>query len=145
MINIGGITVRAVPVALAAGLVFAFGGCSGEPGTEASAASSEFSQSWTKAYSETTCAEYKSQMTPDQQRVMAADMLVSARSVDKVTTMPSDEMIGTFRDGPDNRMRRRHGEDERDGRGALPHGKGPVAGLSEAATTRPAAVIGLCS
>ena len=76
-----------------------FGACSGESGTEASTASNEFSQTWTKAYSETTCAEYKSQMTPDQQRVMAADMLVSARSVDKVTTMPGDQMVGTFRDG----------------------------------------------
>ena len=71
----------------------------GESGADASTASGKFSQTWTKACSETTCAEYKSQMTPDQQRVMAADMLVSAGSADKMTTMPSNEMDGTFQDG----------------------------------------------
>ena len=100
MVNNGGMWVRGAQLALAAAIALVVGACSGESaGTDAGTASDEFGQTWSKAYSDTTCAEYKSQMTTDQQRVMAADMLVGARSVDKVTTMPSDEMIGTFRDG----------------------------------------------
>ncbi len=57
----------------------------------------KFEQTWPKSYGETTCGEWESAMTVDQQRVAAADMLVGAQSRDGGNSLPSDSLIEAFR------------------------------------------------
>ena len=66
-------------------------GCSG------GSTSSRFEQTWTKSYANTTCADWNDDMTSDQQRVAAADMLTSARDVDGIEpALPDDVLIADF-------------------------------------------------
>jgi hypothetical protein len=51
----------------------------------------KYTQTWPKPYSQTTCLEYRTEMTANQAWVMAADMLTGAR--DK---LPSDAMASDF-------------------------------------------------
>lgn len=68
-----------------------------DPG--AAPADTKFVQTWPKDYGQTTCAEWNQQMTHNQQRVAAADMLASAWRADGKRSLPSDELIARFQAG----------------------------------------------
>ena len=63
----------------------------------------EYTQTWDKAYSETTCSDWNGAMTDAQQFAAAADILTSARNkIDGGTGMPFDSLIAEFRSGITN-------------------------------------------
>ncbi|MER5890326.1 hypothetical protein ABT160_41420 [Streptomyces sp. NPDC001941] len=51
---------------------------------------------WPKSYAETTCPEYNSAMTEEQQRAAAADMLADAQKLDGSTQSPMDRKVNGF-------------------------------------------------
>lgn len=60
----------------------------------------KFTQTWTKPYNQTTCAEFKSDMSEQQRWTMAADMLVNAQQVDDSDAdLPKDALISEFEAG----------------------------------------------
>jgi len=60
----------------------------------------KYDQTWSQPYSSTTCAEWDSEMTADEQWVAAADMLTGARNKgDGRTGLPPDSLVSTFRGG----------------------------------------------
>ncbi len=69
-------------------------GCSGG---STSGTSGRFEQTWPKSYANTTCADWNDDMTSDQQRVAAADMLTNTRDVDGIKpALPDDALIADF-------------------------------------------------
>ena len=74
--------------ALAAVLV---AGCGGAP------TSTNYTQTWTKAYGATTCADWRDIMSEHQKFVMAADILyASQKKVEPEIGLPSDSLVGQF-------------------------------------------------
>lgn len=58
-----------------------------------------YRQTWGKAYSATTCTEWRDRMTSKQRFAAAADMLVGARKADGVAggdALPDDPVIDRF-------------------------------------------------
>lgn len=65
--------------------------CGGSP------ASTKYTQTWTKSYGSTTCADWNTAMDDHQKFVMAGDMLLSAQKKDKPdATVPADSTINNF-------------------------------------------------
>lgn len=65
--------------------------CGGSP------TSTKYTQTWTKAYSETTCEDWRSLMDEHQKFVMAADILfTSQKKVKSDVSIPDDALIGQF-------------------------------------------------
>lgn len=62
----------------------------------------KYRQTWAIPYSQTTCSQFKVEMTAQQQWAMAADMLTNARNVDSNTGLPPDSMISEFEGGLHN-------------------------------------------
>jgi hypothetical protein len=68
-----------------------------------SAGDSKYAQTWPKAYSDTTCAEWNGEMTSGQKFAAAADMLSGARDKgDGGTGVAPDDLITEFQDGVTN-------------------------------------------
>jgi hypothetical protein len=64
---------------------------------------SKYTQTWTKAYSETTCDDWNTQLTSAQKFAASADMLAGARNKgDGGTGLPSDALINEFSGGITN-------------------------------------------
>lgn len=64
---------------------------------------SKYTQTWTTAYSETTCNDWLSRMTPAQQFAASADILTAARNkIDGGSGLPADSLIEEFSDGINN-------------------------------------------
>jgi hypothetical protein len=88
------------PLALSVLLLTACGSAAASPATKSPSASptvDKYAQTWTKQYSQTTCADWEKSMTPAQQFSAAADILTSGRNkVDNGTGMPSDPLIKEF-------------------------------------------------
>ena len=80
-------TIRLALIFLAAAILV---GCS------AGADATKYRQTWPKGYGETTCQDWFENMTDDQRRVAAADMLYVARKKDGAQALPSDELVATF-------------------------------------------------
>lgn len=78
-------------------LVLTLAACGGgEP------ASTKYTQTWAKAYNQTTCADWRQQMDDHQQFVMAADMLLGAQRDDQPDApIPPDRQIQKFLDAID--------------------------------------------
>jgi hypothetical protein len=56
-----------------------------------------YKQSWAKSYSDTTCADWQSVMTPDQRHAAAADILTAARNkIDSGTGLPPGSLVTSF-------------------------------------------------
>lgn len=79
--------------------VLLLAGCSTGTSSGDADSSSKYAQTWAKDYGDTTCDEWKQQMTPAQQFAAAADMLVSARSVDGGKGLPPDSLVNDFEGG----------------------------------------------
>jgi hypothetical protein len=93
---IGGAVVFGVVIVL---ILIAGSGGSGSRtgGTTTSAGADSLVQTWGKNYSETTCAEWSSAMTPQQRYAAAADMLTGARNKgDGGQGLPPAPLIRTF-------------------------------------------------
>lgn len=79
------------------------GGCSylaSRGGSSTTRTDDDYTQTWAKSYSATTCEEWAGSMTADQRRVAAADMLTGARNKgDGGTGLPSTSLIATFQSG----------------------------------------------
>src|SRR5207253_6020628 len=56
----------------------------------------KYNQTWTTAYSKTTCGDYLNSMTSKQRWAMAADMLTSLRQVDGGNGLPADGQVTRF-------------------------------------------------
>ena len=56
----------------------------------------KFDQTWEKKYDETSCTEWRADMTENERRIAAADMLTGGRSVDGIKELPSDRLIADF-------------------------------------------------
>lgn len=62
--------------------------------------STKYVQTWTKAYAETTCADWHQVMTPHERFVMAADLLLSVyRREQADAEIPSDILVSRFETG----------------------------------------------
>jgi hypothetical protein len=60
---------------------------------------SKYDQTWSKSYSETSCAEWTGSLTARQRFAAAADMLSAARNKgDGGTGLPPEELIDRFAD-----------------------------------------------
>ena len=60
-------------------------------------ASTRYTQTWTKAYDQTTCADWGSAMDEHQRFVMAADMLLAAQRGEQADApIPPDSQIQTL-------------------------------------------------
>ena len=58
---------------------------------------SKYTQSWPKQYSDTTCTEWSTDLSPSQRFAASADMLTGARNKgDGGTGLPADSMIDDF-------------------------------------------------
>ena len=69
--------------------------CSG--GADPIASTDKYTQTWTKTYSATTCAEWGAEMSSAQQWAAAADMLTGARNKgDGGVGLPPDVLITQF-------------------------------------------------
>ena len=64
--------------------------------TRPTEASGKFDQTWEKKYDETSCTEWRADMTENERRMAAADMLTGGRSVDGTNELPSDRVIADF-------------------------------------------------
>lgn len=84
-----------------AAVALCLAGCTSSPEVTESVPD-KYEQTWPYSYSETTCAEWSSEMDNHQQFVAAADMLLGARSVDGSEDMVSDGMIDDFSAGVSN-------------------------------------------
>ena len=70
-------------------------GC-GSSSTSSSA--DKYTQTWTTGYDVTTCAQMLNEMTTNERRVAAADLLAAARSANGVApALPSDAMVDRFK------------------------------------------------
>lgn len=70
---------------------------SADPTTVETSATGEFTRTWLKTYSSTTCKDFLTVMTGQQGFVAAADMLVNARQgTDSSLPFPSDDLINMF-------------------------------------------------
>ena len=68
--------------------------------SSSSSSTTKYDQTWPKSYSNTTCTEWNSDMTSQQQFAAAADMLTGARNKgDGGTGLPADAMISDFQLG----------------------------------------------
>jgi hypothetical protein len=96
--------IRWTGVAVAALVVAAaIGGCGSSGGSGSSGALDKYTQTWGKAYSDTTCSEWHSQMSDAQQWAAAADMLTGARNKgDGGDGLPPDDLVDEFQDGVTN-------------------------------------------
>lgn len=56
-------------------------------------------QTWTKAYDETTCADWANTMTQEQRMIAASDLLTGERSADGANSLPPEDMINEFAGG----------------------------------------------
>jgi hypothetical protein len=97
--------VRRLIVALVvAALVVA--GCGDGP------ASTKYKQTWSKAYSATTCADWRDVMDEHQKFVMAADILyTSQKKANPDVALPSDSLVGQFQ-GQIQGLCLTHGKDD---------------------------------
>lgn len=60
-------------------------------------AADKYTQTWTKEYKVTSCSEWLGEMTDDQRRVAAADILTAARNkISGGSGLPSDGLIADF-------------------------------------------------
>lgn len=65
--------------------------CGGEP------ASTKYTQTWAKAYGDTTCEDWRSVMDEHQKFVMAGDILYTQQKKVKAdVAIPDDALIGQF-------------------------------------------------
>lgn len=81
-------------------LVLALSACAGSSTTSGG---DKYKQTWAKSYAATTCAEWRSTMTSQQQWAAAADMLTAARNKDgEKSRMPPDDLITKFQGGVGN-------------------------------------------
>ena len=72
-------------------VALAVAGCGG--GT----ASTKYTQTWTKSYGTTTCADWRDVMDEHQKYVMASDILLtSQRKLTADAPIPDDALIGQF-------------------------------------------------
>jgi hypothetical protein len=69
-------------------------GCSPSDGSDPSVA--KYNQTWPKQYSDTTCREFRSEMSTQQRFAASADMLTGARSRDGGSGVPPDALVYTF-------------------------------------------------
>jgi hypothetical protein len=86
--------------ALASGLVFLVVGCTDYP----KQSNGEYHQTWPKPYSETTCADWKEQMSFDQQFVATADLIEAdqgARTT-RLVGLPPEELLNAYREAIDD-------------------------------------------
>ena len=77
-------------------------GCSGGSGNSGaeSLSPSKYDRTWQTAYSEPTCADWRSGMTEAERRTAAADMFTCARNKgDCGTGLPSDALVNEFAAG----------------------------------------------
>lgn len=66
----------------------------------ASPSVSKYTQTWSKDYASTTCAQWRRAMSDEQQFAAAADILTAARNkIDGGTGLPSDSLIIEFQGG----------------------------------------------
>lgn len=66
----------------------------------ADSAASRYEQTWSESYSDTTCSDWSSRMTDDQQFAAAADALVGIWSrIENSDRFPSDALIEEFQSG----------------------------------------------
>ena len=73
--------IRWIGVAVAAlAVAVATAGCGSSGDTGSTGTPGKYTQTWGKAYSDTTCSEWHSQMSDAQQWAAAADMLTGARN-----------------------------------------------------------------
>lgn len=86
--------VKTLPAAAVAVLLSCTGcGSVAESGTS----KSKYTQTWSKSYADTTCAEWNSAMTDRQRFAAAADMLTGARNKgDGGSGLPPDSLIVRF-------------------------------------------------
>lgn len=78
------------------GCVLSLTACGGSSSSD----SDKYEQTWSKNYSETSCSEFKTDMTEKQRWATAADMLSGAQSKDDPNAdMPGDDLIDTFEAG----------------------------------------------
>lgn len=95
-----------IGAAIVVGIAVLVGGCtaivaatSGNRGDEVSA-DDPYRQTWVKAYSDTTCADWASEMTDQQQFAASADILTSAwQRIEGSSDFPPDALIREFREG----------------------------------------------
>ena len=93
----GGIVLLAVLI----GVLSSFG--SSPDADVADTTVSKYTQTWSKQYSDTSCAEWNTDLTGQQQFAAAADMLTSARNkIDDGTGLPADSLIQEFERGITN-------------------------------------------
>lgn len=65
--------------------------CGGSP------SSTKYTQTWAKAYGDTTCEDWRSVMDEHQKFVMAADILLtSQRKLKADAPIPDDALVGQF-------------------------------------------------
>lgn len=70
---------------------------------QSAGARSKYEQTWSKAYKDTTCDEWLTQMSSQQQFAAAADMLTGARNKgDGGSGLPPDALISDFQAGVTN-------------------------------------------
>lgn len=100
-IGCGGIVVLAV--LLGALSTIGSGSDDDDAGSGGDDSTSKYTQTWSKQYSDTTCADWNNEMTAQQQFAAAADILTSARNkIDDGTGLPSDALIREFEGGITN-------------------------------------------
>lgn len=95
---------KMIVVLAAAGVLIT--GCGGStetsssPKSESKSATADpnekYNQTWPKPYDQTTCAEFTKDMNRQQAWAMAADMLTSARNLNKDTGLPSDALVDEY-------------------------------------------------
>ena len=85
---------RIAMLSTAAALLMA--GCGTSAGQEST--SGKYDQTWQTPYGQTTCGDWRSQMSEHERWVAAADMLVGIRDQWGIKDMPSDSLVDTFKD-----------------------------------------------
>lgn len=81
-------------------------GASEPPATDKDPAQSEpdkYEQTWQPSYSDTSCTDWATKMSDEQQFAAAAEILVSAwAKIEGSSRFPSDSLIGLFQDAIDD-------------------------------------------
>jgi hypothetical protein len=96
----------AIGIVVLIGVVFGLASCGSGSDSDSSYTpdqTSKYTQTWAKAYSDTTCADWNTRLTSAQQFAASADMLAGARNKgDGGTGLPSDALIDEFSGGITN-------------------------------------------
>jgi hypothetical protein len=73
--------------------------CSTAPGAQLGPDATKYIQTWTRGYSDTTCAAWRDEMDSHQRFVAAVDMLVALRGAAGGELPPPDALVDLFAAG----------------------------------------------